>query len=210
MALALRLQKDLIAEGLDVWLDKERIGGGVSWTRAIEEAIDRAKVVLALLTPGSYASDICRAEQLRSLRKGKCVIPVLAAQTDIPLYFEPQNYRDFTRARGYAASLQALLGDIQGLKGIALRERYRKYAGNIHLGTAGGTELHRPAGSDWRAAQYIIRGGRAPAGDCTDGARRHGRHREDGAGAGPVPGRSGTAGVSRRPGMDYGGPRTQV
>jgi WD40 repeat protein len=124
-ALALRLKKDLTAAKFDVWLDTERIGGGASWTRAIEEAIDRAKVVLALLTPGSYASEICRAEQLRSLRKDKCVIPLLAAKTDIPLYFESSNYRDFTRIRGYAASLQALLGDIKGLKGNALRENYR-------------------------------------------------------------------------------------
>src|SRR2546422_379845 len=83
--LALRLQKDLTAAGFDVWLDTERIGGGASWTVEIEEAIDRAQVVLALLTPGSYSSEICRAEQIRSLRKGKSVVPLLAAPgSDIP------------------------------------------------------------------------------------------------------------------------------
>src|ERR1035441_10682416 len=61
--LALRLQKDLTAVGCDVWLDTRRIGGGASWTVEIEEAIDRAHVVLALLTPDSYSSGICRAEQ---------------------------------------------------------------------------------------------------------------------------------------------------
>ena len=123
--LALRLQKDLTAAGLDIWLDTERIEGGVSWTRAIEDGIDRAKVVLALLTPGSYVSDICRAEQLRSLRKGKCVIPLMAAETDIPLYFETKNYRDFTRAKAYSASLAILLGDIKSLKGNSLRNGYQ-------------------------------------------------------------------------------------
>ena len=58
--LALRLQKDLTAAGFDVWLDTERIGGGASWTVAIEEAIDRAQVVLALLTPGAFTSEMCR------------------------------------------------------------------------------------------------------------------------------------------------------
>src|ERR1022692_2553272 len=76
--LALRLHKDLTAAGFEVGLDTQRIQGGDSWTVEIEEAIDRAGVVLALLTPGSYCSEICRAEQLRSLRKGKCVIPLLA------------------------------------------------------------------------------------------------------------------------------------
>jgi hypothetical protein len=68
--LAQRLQNDLSATGFDVWLDTQRIEGGASWTVAIEEAIDRAQVVLALLTPGAYTSETCRAEQLRSLRTG--------------------------------------------------------------------------------------------------------------------------------------------
>ena len=102
---ALRLQKDLTAAGFEVWIDTQRIEGGASWTVEIEEAIDRAKVVLALLTPGSYASEICRAEQLRSLRLDKCVIPLLAAPgSDIPLHFETKNYRDFTRGGGWTGT----------------------------------------------------------------------------------------------------------
>jgi hypothetical protein len=50
----------------------------VTWTKEIEEALDRAEVVIALLTAGSYASEICRAEQLRALRHGKVVIPIRA------------------------------------------------------------------------------------------------------------------------------------
>lgn len=119
--LALRLQMDLTAAGFDVWLDTQRIEGGASWTVEIEEAIDRAQVALTLLTPGSYASEICRAEQLRSLRKGKCVIPLLAMSgCDIPLYLEPKNYRDFTHEDAYANRFQSLLGDIEGLNGVHL------------------------------------------------------------------------------------------
>jgi hypothetical protein len=124
--LALLLQKDLTAAGFDAWLDKQRIEGGASWTAEIEEAIDRAQVVLALLTPGSYTSEICRAEQLRSLRKGKCVIPLLAAPgSDIPLHLEPKNYRDFTQKQAYAGSFQSLLGDIEGRNGVGLPPTYR-------------------------------------------------------------------------------------
>jgi len=64
---------------------------------------------LALLTPGSYVSDICRAEQLRALRTKRCVIPVLAhAGTDIPLHLRrrlPQS-----GGRGYTSGLAQLLG----------------------------------------------------------------------------------------------------
>src|SRR5712692_2500531 len=125
--LAQRLQRDLSKESLDVWLDTRRIAGGATWTTEIEENIDRSRVVLALLTPGSYRSEICRAEQLRSLRKGKLVIPLLAQRgSDIPLHLEAKNYRDFTGARPYAAQLKSLLGDIRGGKGgVRLREEHR-------------------------------------------------------------------------------------
>ena len=92
----------------------------------IEEAIDRAQVVLALLTPGSYSSEICRAEQLRSLRKGMCVIPLLAAAgSDRPLHIEATHYRDFTHEGAYAGSFQSLLADIEARNGVALPPSYR-------------------------------------------------------------------------------------
>ena len=48
--------------------------GGTSWTKEIEVALDEAEYFLALLTRGSYVSEICRAVQLRSLRRGKCAV----------------------------------------------------------------------------------------------------------------------------------------
>jgi hypothetical protein len=119
--LALRPQHDLTAAGFDVWLDTARIHAGDTWTVEIEEAIDRSQVVLALLTPGSYTSEICRAEQLRSLRHAKCVIPLLAAPgTDIPLHLEAKQYRDFTHAPSYDAAFRSLLADIAARNGAAL------------------------------------------------------------------------------------------
>ena len=56
--LAQRLQEDLKDNGYDAWLDKQRIEGGASWTNTIEEAIDNADYLLALLTQGSYVSEI--------------------------------------------------------------------------------------------------------------------------------------------------------
>ena len=124
--LALRLQHDLTAAAFDVWLDTARIHAGDTWTLDIEEAIDRSQVVLALLTPGSYTSEICRAEQLRSLRHGKCVIPLLAVPgTDIPLHLEPKHYLDFTHDGSYAAAFRSLLADIDALNGAVLPPRYR-------------------------------------------------------------------------------------
>ena len=75
-ALAQRLHQDLTDEGFVVWLDVQRLTGGDIWRQEIAEAIDRADVVLALLSAGSYTSDVCRVEQHRALEKGKCIIPI--------------------------------------------------------------------------------------------------------------------------------------
>jgi len=124
--LAHRLRNNLIAESFDTWLDERRLEAGGTWTAEIERAIDNSQVVLALVSPGSYNSEICRAEQLRSLRKGKRVIPLLAASgSDIPLHLEARQYRDFTGANPYATEFKLLLEDILGGAGIALKNEYR-------------------------------------------------------------------------------------
>src|SRR5271157_1535473 len=125
--LAQRLQKDLNEKGFDAWLDTQRIAGGATWTTKIEVALDDAECVLALLTTGSYVSEICRAEQLRSLRKGKCVIPLLAERgSDILLHLEAKNYRDFTADSHYAQAFTELLADLHARNGIALKPEFRE------------------------------------------------------------------------------------
>jgi TIR domain len=100
--LAERLQRDLTASGFDTWLDKQRLRGGALWTTEAEREIDTRHVTIALLTGGSYESEICRAEQIRALDKGNRVIPVLATKrADRPLYLYARQYRDFTDAGSY-------------------------------------------------------------------------------------------------------------
>jgi hypothetical protein len=124
--LARRLQADLSGNGLDVWLDSRRLTTGASWSRSIEEALDRADCVLALLSPGSFRSEICRAEQLRALRKGKCVLPLrVTRDTDVPLHLEPKQYLDFSSGSDYSASLNHLVHDIRQRKGVKLDQNFK-------------------------------------------------------------------------------------
>ena len=123
--LAQRLQRNLKEQGFDAWLDTQRIAGGASWTNEIEQALDACQVTLALVTPGSYASEICRAEQLRALRNGKRVIPLVARSgSDIPLHLETKNYRDFTDPASYDQCFTQLLHDIETGGAVELKERY--------------------------------------------------------------------------------------
>jgi TIR domain len=54
-ARAQRLVADLEAEGYEVWLDRQRIEGGSSWSREIETAIERCAAMVAVLSEGSFA-----------------------------------------------------------------------------------------------------------------------------------------------------------
>jgi hypothetical protein len=108
--IAIRLRDDLVAAGHDTWLDLSEIAAGASWSRDIELAIEAADLVLALLSQGSYVSDICRAEQLRALRKGKRIVPILVQpDADRPLHLENLNYIDLSDVTGYGAAFRDLL-----------------------------------------------------------------------------------------------------
>ena len=83
--------------------------------------------MLALLSPGSYASEICRSEQLIALDQGNRVIPVLVVKgADRPVYLYARQYRDFTDDANYAACLAELLADIHGDATATLPDSYRK------------------------------------------------------------------------------------
>jgi hypothetical protein len=118
--LALRLHDDLKAVGYAPWLDLSEIQGGASWSEHIEDAIEACDVMLALMTAASYKSDYCRAEQLRAIRKGKRIIPLLGQpDSDRPIHLEPLNYIDFSDVDRYEEKLRDLLSDITA--GRALR-----------------------------------------------------------------------------------------
>lgn len=118
--LAIRLRDDLMAVGYSVWLDLDEIPGGADWSQQIENAIEHSHIMLALLSPASYHSQWCRAEQLRATRKGKRLIPLLAvAGAEVPLHLEHMNYLDFSTKARYEEMFRDLLSDITA--GIAFR-----------------------------------------------------------------------------------------
>ncbi len=125
--LAAQLQRDLARLGWDAWLDTARLVGGASWTIEIEQALDRSDFVLAILSRGSYRSDTCRAEQLRSLRKGKCLIPILAqADAERPIHLESKQYIDFATAAAYDEALARLRECLQARSGASLPSRFHQ------------------------------------------------------------------------------------
>src|SRR5215831_15656091 len=95
-ATAQRLSELLCEAGCEVWLDTTNIRGGASWSKEIEGALNNCDALVAVLTPASYVSEICRAEQMWALDEGKLVIPVLAvAGAPVPIHLKSRNWRQF-------------------------------------------------------------------------------------------------------------------
>src|SRR5262245_29330773 len=125
-ALAQRLADDLARSGHEVWWDRDRLRPGASWTGTIEEAIDNAAVVIALLSHGSHCSDVCRAEQLRALRKGKRVIPLLVQpDADRALHLETTQFLLLGNGDSYSETLASLEAAIAGEATAVLPAKYR-------------------------------------------------------------------------------------
>ncbi len=124
--LARRLAADLAASGHNVWLDQNRLSGGASWSAEIETRIDSSDAVIALLSRGSYVSDICRAEQLRALRHKRPVIPVLVQpDAERPIHLETKQYILFDDAAAYPLRLRQLVDALGAGESATLAAGYR-------------------------------------------------------------------------------------
>lgn len=158
--LAEQLYADLLQRGVEPWLDRERIEGGAVWTVAIEQAIDGCDSFVALMSPKSFTSRICRDEQLRALRKEKHVIPLLAhAGTDRPLHLESAHYIDFTATADYAARFAELLAALRNPgSGVRLRdldERTRRMVSDSGLQTVSEVDFFRSTWADIRRRSQV-------------------------------------------------------
>jgi hypothetical protein len=90
--------------------DPNEIGRGQKWIPKIEQELYSCDVLLAVLTPASYRSELCRAEQLAGLDSGKRVIPVTGtANSDIPIHLF--NKRHFTYPEQEAGLLAEIFAE---------------------------------------------------------------------------------------------------
>lgn len=112
--LAYKLRDSLIAAGHNAWMDTSEIHAGTSWSRDLEDAIERSDIVLALLSASAYVSEICRAEQMRAIRKNKRLLPIMVqADADRPIYLENMHYLDFSDMTQFDTLLVHLIDYIE-------------------------------------------------------------------------------------------------
>jgi len=95
-AFVLRLASDLRNAGAGVWLDQLDISPGKRWDSEIEQALNEANCVLAILSPKSLESDNAMDEISYALEEKKKVIPVLLTSTETPFRLRRLQRVDFT------------------------------------------------------------------------------------------------------------------
>lgn len=74
---AMGFAKELQNLGVNVWIDQLGIKLGENWDNAIEEALDRSKTFLLLISPTSIASQNVQDEVSIAINSEKKLVPIL-------------------------------------------------------------------------------------------------------------------------------------
>src|SRR5579864_7254433 len=105
-----RLQADLSKQGFVVWVDYGGLSGGQKWRRELQGAIDRAWLLLVVLSPESVDSQYVQIEYGYALDEGKLVIPLYYRACKVPMELRNTQWIDFQQSyeQGLAALAQSL------------------------------------------------------------------------------------------------------
>ena len=80
-----RLEADLRQQGFAPCVDRHGLAGGHKWRRALQIALDRAQVVLVVLSPEAVASEYVQNEYGYASEEGKVLIPLYYHSCKVPL-----------------------------------------------------------------------------------------------------------------------------
>ncbi|HEY3476733.1 MAG TPA: toll/interleukin-1 receptor domain-containing protein [Anaerolineales bacterium] len=113
-----RLYRRLINEGMDVWLDQERLLPGQDWVHEIHKAIHRSDLVIVCLSKqfnkeGGYRHEELRiaVEKANALPEGEVfLIPARLETCQLPELLRRWQCVDLFKANGYKKLLDALKG----------------------------------------------------------------------------------------------------
>jgi formylglycine-generating enzyme required for sulfatase activity len=117
-AFARRLAASLSQLGADVWIDIEDIPAGMKWSRAIQEGLDLAELLMLIVSPDSMASQNVEDEWQYYLDQKKPVIPILWKPARIHFQLNRIQHIDFHR-QDYDSALRDLHSELAH-KGVRL------------------------------------------------------------------------------------------
>jgi hypothetical protein len=107
---ALRLAKDLRAQGVAIFVDQWDIRPSEHWDRAIERAVGSSRGLVVIISPRSVASDNVMDEVSFAIDSHKAVLPVMIEKSTLPLRMTRMHLIDATRS--YESALQQCLAEL--------------------------------------------------------------------------------------------------
>jgi hypothetical protein len=123
LELADNLLKGLEAEGIPVWIDRERVNSG-SWKERVTEGLNRSRALVVLLTSNSLASTAVRKELAFAAKKQLPIIPVQASELNeelLPDWYTldyDELHRYVLSPKSYSVELKKLASAIRQLKPV--------------------------------------------------------------------------------------------
>jgi hypothetical protein len=111
-----QLAADLVASGIQVWLDEQRIAVGDSIPESIAQGVAESDFFLLVISADSINSEWVKKELNQALvheieKRRVRVMPVLLSKVERPLTIRDKKYADFTES--YSAGLKELLISIK-------------------------------------------------------------------------------------------------
>lgn len=134
---ATQLAERLRNDGVKIWLDQWDLQPGERWEPAINEALEQASTVLAIISKSDRSKGMLTKEIDAAIKANKPIIPVLTDEADFDDI--PESIRDRQAVApnsGRPAYLQLLhaLGkenpDPDGLESLTFIQRLRRYLAN--------------------------------------------------------------------------------
>jgi hypothetical protein len=119
-----RLEADLKAQNLTVWVDRRKLEGGQVWDTEIQGAIDHCRVLLMVISPAALESPWVTKEYQYALKRHKEVIPLRYHPTgELPPELQKLQWVDFQLTMNFEATYPAHLQEL--LKAITFHiERF--------------------------------------------------------------------------------------
>ena len=71
-----RLEADLVKQGFETWIDRHGLVGGQRWRRELQDAVERAQVMLLVLSPDAVASKNVQIEYNYALDSNPQPLPL--------------------------------------------------------------------------------------------------------------------------------------
>lgn len=166
--IAARIKASLEEAGYDVWIDRENIKQDDEhfWI-ALEDALNRCELVVALLSPHSvrlqgeratpHGASVCHYELMMAVRKEKAVVPIVVIACDMPLAiirYEPLVFTDWHSPEAYRQGIQQILHAVRDVRRgdrryVIYIDRLSPYDFFAELKTAAGGFV----GRDWLLAR---------------------------------------------------------